>query len=366
MKKTIFLAISLCLLYAPAWAQYEFESIHDVGCTSVKSQDKTGTCWSFSTCSFLESELIRIGKGEHDLSEMFVVKNIYQDKAKNYVLRQGKANFSQGSLSHDFVNTVARHGIVPESVYSGKLQDDLRHDHGELAAALKGMLDGLLKRKKLSPRWEIAFEAVLETYLGSYPDKFTYQGKEYTPQSFAMSLGLNPKDYVSLTSYTHHPYYQTFVLEIPDNFSNGSYYNVPIDELEAIVDHALENGFSIVWDGDVSEKTFSAREGLALLPQDKEREDLYDQPGPELSVDQVMRQETFESYATTDDHLMHFTGILKDQNGTKYYKVKNSWGEISDLKGFLYMSESYFRLKTVGLMVHKDAIPQDLRAKLSL
>jgi bleomycin hydrolase len=346
--------------------KYEFSIDKKVESTEVKSQDRTGTCWSFATASFLESEMIRKGKGVQDLSEMFVVRNIYRDKAKNYVLRQGKANFSQGSLAHDLIRVAKKHGVVPESVYSGKLDGENIHNHSEMEAVLKGMLDGVLTQKRLSTKWPVAFDCVVDTYLGEVQEEFTYNGKTYTPKAFAKEMDINPDDYVSITSYTHQPYYEPFVLEIPDNYSNGSFYNVPIAELESIVDNAIKNGFSVAWDGDVSEKGFSAKNGIAVLPTDEKREDLFTNPSDELEVTQEMRQETFESYATTDDHLMHLTGIAKDQKGTKYYLIKNSWGEISDYKGYLYMSEAYFDLKTVAVLVHKDAIPKAIAKKLAL
>ncbi len=347
-------------------ASYQFTIDKKVECTEVKSQDRTGTCWSFATASFLESEMIRKGKGTHDLSEMYVVRNTYRDKAKNYVLRQGKANFSQGSLSHDLIRVAKRHGIVPESIYSGKLEGEEKHDHSEMEAVLKGMLDGVLKRKRLSPKWAKAFDCVVDTYLGEIQEEFTYNGKTYTPKSFANEMEINPNDYISITSYTHQPFYESFVLEIPDNYSNGSFYNVPLDELQAIVDNAIKNGFSVAWDGDVSEKGFSAKNGIAVLPKDEKRKDLFETPGDEVKVTQQMRQETFESYATTDDHLMHLTGISKDQKGNQYYVIKNSWGELSDYKGYLHMSSAYFELKTVAVMVHKDAIPSSIAKKLAL
>lgn len=369
-----FIVIAILMVSRPVSAQvdtkgentYQFNTVHSVECTPVKSQGKTGTCWSFATASFLESEVIRKGKGVQDLSEMFVVRNVYRDKARNYVLRQGKANFSEGSLSHDLISIAKKYGVVPESVYSGKLDGAESHDHSEMSDLLKGMLDGVLQQKRPSSKWPIAFDCVVDTYLGSVPEEFTYEGKTFTPQSFAASLDINPDDYVNFTSFTHHPYYDRFVLEIPDNYSNGTFYNVPIDELQRIVDHAINNGYSVAWDGDVSEAGFSAKNGIAILPKDSKREHLFTHPGTELTVDQAMRQSTFESYETTDDHLMHLTGISKDSKGTKYYLIKNSWGEISDYKGFLHMSDSYFRLKTVSVMVHKDAIPKDLAKKMML
>lgn len=346
--------------------KYEFSIDKKVESTEVKSQDRTGTCWSFATASFLESEMIRKGNGVHDLSEMFVVRNIYRDKAKNYVLRHGKANFSQGSLAHDLIRVAKKHGVVPETVFSGKLEGENIHNHSEMEAVLKGMLDGVLKQKRLSTKWPVAFDCVVDTYLGEVPEEFAYNGKTFTPKSFAQEMDINPDDYVSITSYTHQPYYEPFVLEIPDNYSNGSFYNVPIAELESIVDNAIKKGFSVAWDGDVSEKGFSAKNGIAVLPKDAKRKDLFTTPADELKVTQEMRQETFESYATTDDHLMHLTGVAKDQKGTKYYLIKNSWGEISDYKGYLHMSEAYFELKTVAVLVHKDAIPKAIAKKLAL
>ena len=367
MKRVLIITLTFCAFtFSNVLAQYNFTMQENVACTSVKNQERTGTCWSFSTVSFLESELMRMGKTEYDLSEMYIVRNIYGDKARNYVLRQGKANFSQGSLSHDVMRGFKMFGIVPESVYSGKLTANSIHDHSEMEAAMKGMLDAIVKQKRPSNKWPEALDCIMDAYMGEAPETFTWQGKQYTPQAFANSLGINPDDYVSLTSYSHHPFYEKCILELPDNYSNGSYYNIPIDELEAIVAHALSEGYTIAWDGDVSEKGFSSSNGMAIVPQDPSSKDVFDKPGPEVKVDQALRQETFQNYATTDDHLMHLTGIAKDQDGTPYYLTKNSWGEISDYKGFLYMSSSYFRLKTVAIMVHKDAIPADIAKKLVL
>ncbi len=361
-----FIVLSFILLFClPANAQYNFKNLNTISCTPVKSQDRTGTCWSFATASFTESELMRLGHPEIDLSEMFVVRNVYMNKAKNYVLRQGKANFSQGSLSHDLMRTIGKHGMVPESVFSGKLAE-AKHDHSEMEAAMKGFLDGVMKSKRVSDKWPIALEAIMNVYLGQAPETFEYAGKSFTPQSFYESFKLRAEDYVSITSFAHHPFYSSFVLEIPDNYSNGQFYNVPLNELRAIADKALKNGFSIAWDGDVSEKGFSAKEGIAVLPEDSNREDLFTKPGKEMPVNQSIRQSYFESYSTTDDHLMHLVGDAKDQNGNRYYLIKNSWGPISDYKGYLYMSEAYFDMKTVAIMVHKDAIPENIRKKLNL
>lgn len=354
---------------------YHFTIIKKLDCTPVKNQGRSGTCWSFATSSFLESELLRMGKGEHNLSEMFVVRNIYLEKAINYVLRQGKANFDQGALSHDLIHAYEKYGIVPESVFNGKVDSDQEvYNHNEMVAVIKGMLEALVKeRNGISEHWMDAFKSVLDVYMGSAPEEFKYEGKTYTPKSYAKSLGLNPDDYISLTSFTHHPFYSNFILEIPDNFSNGSYYNIPIDELQKVVDNALQNGYTVAWDADVSEKGFGARNGMAILPakdwkdmSTSEVSEAFKKPVKEMDVTQENRQEAFETYATTDDHLMHITGTAEDIDGNKYYFTKNSWGKDIGDNGFLYVSQPYFRMKTIAIMVHKDAIPKDLRKKLGI
>ncbi|MEM9941675.1 MAG: aminopeptidase, partial [Planctomycetota bacterium] len=302
---------------------YEFTIEHSVEATDVKSQDRTGTCWSFATASFIESELIRREKGIHNLSEMFIVRNIYRDKAQNFVLRQGKANFSQGALAHDFINSAHRYGLVPDEAYDGLDEGIQKHDHGEMEAALKGMLEALVKRSKLSPKWKTAVDRLLDLYLGQAPERFTYRGRSYSPKEFAKSLEFRKEDYVSISSYTHHPFYENFVLEIPDNFSNGSFYNLPIDNMVEIIDNAIINGYSVAWDGDVSESGFSSSKGIAVLPKDAASREYLKRPVEQVDVDQEMRQETFMKYSTTDDHLMHLVGISRDSDGNKYYVIKN-------------------------------------------
>ena len=346
-------------------AQYEFTHVKDLNCTEVKNQSRTGTCWSFATASFIESELLRMGKGEHNLSEMYVVHNIYKDKAMNYILRQGKANFSQGSLSHDLIRMIARKGVMPEAVYSGLLSDEKSHNHSEMEAGLKGFLDGVLKSKRLSNKWQTAFDGILDAYIGDFPETFNYGGKNYSAITLAQDLDIDSEKYISLTSFTHHPYYKKFILEIPDNYSNGSFYNIPLDELMQTIDNALAKGYSVAWDGDVSEKGFSAKHGIAVLAENPEREDLFTVPGDELVVTPENRQLNFESYATTDDHLMHLVGKAKDQNGTEYYIIKNSWGEISPFKGYLYMSKAYVAMKTIAIMVHEDVLSPKVRSQMS-
>ncbi|MFM9952047.1 MAG: C1 family peptidase [Saprospiraceae bacterium] len=364
MKRTSLILILQIAFIGAALAQYTFTTSSQAKCTAIKNQQSTGTCWSFTTVSYLESELLRLGKGEYDLSEMHLVRTIYKDKARNYVLRQGKANFSQGGLSHDVIRAFEMGGIVPESVYSGRRSNDAVHDHSEMEIAMKGLLDAVVNGKSVSTKWPDAIEGVLDAYMGQPQEKFEHQGKSWTAKDFANSLGINPDDYVSLTSFTHHPFYEACIVEVPDNYSNGSYYNLPLDEFQAVVDYALANGHTVAWDGDVSEKSFSGKEGIAVIPAEAGRSDLFSKPGAETKVDQALRQQAFESYATTDDHLMHLVGTVKDQTGTVYYLTKNSWGEISQYKGFLHLSSSYFRLKTVGIMVHKSAIPKAIAQKI--
>lgn len=355
---------------------YRFKVTTEVKRTPIKSQARTGTCWCFATLAFLESELLRTGKGEFDLSEMFVVRKLYPEKVVNYVRLHGSANHSQGGQSHDALNMIRRFGIVPEEVYDGLKIGEKRHNHGELSSVLSGMVAGVLKKrgKRLTPRWLEAYNAVLDIYLGKPPEEFTYKGQTYTPKSFAQSLGLDMNDYIEITSYSHHPFYKKCRLEIPDNWDyNSDYYNVPLNDLERIAEHSLTNGYSMVFDGDCSEKGFKSKEGYAVVPEidwdDKtkaQQEAELTEPEKEKVITQELRQKTFDDFTTTDDHLMHMVGIAKDQKGTRYYLIKNSWGTDRKYDGYLYMSNAFFRLKTTVLTVHKDALPEDIKKKLGL
>ena len=322
----------------------------------IQSQGTTGTCWCFATASFIESELVRENKGTHHFSEIFIAKNIYRAKARNYLLRQGKAQFSEGALAHDFLGAIEKHGLVPEAVYDGLFEGQERHDHSELASALTGMLESLSKRKTLSDRWAPAVDGVLDAYLGESPERFEYQGRSFSPVELSKELGFKRDNYVSLTSFTHHPFGDSFVLEIPDNFSNGKFLNLPIDDLVKTIDNAIANGYTVAWDGDVSEVGFSSSKGLAILPKNPKRRDLYKHIGEERTVTQADRQKTFMSHSTTDDHLMHLVGISRDAAGNKYYVIKNSWGEVGPFKGYLHMSEAYVRAKTIALIVNKAVV----------
>lgn len=387
--KPLFLSFALTLL-SPLAAMsqgYQFTDEVKVPATSVKNQASTGTCWCFATTSFMESELLRMGKGEYDLSEMFIVRQKYINQINDNYLRRGKGNVSQGSLSPSWVTAFKQVGIVPEEVYSGINYDSDRHNHGELASYVSSISETAVKLKKNSPEFHELVNSLMDIYLGKLPEKFTYKGKEYTAKSFAESLGLNMDDYVLLTSFTHKPYYEAFDVEVLDNWEHALMYNLPLDEMMSVMDNALKNGYSVCWDGDVSEKGFSFKNGVAINPEvnnvddyattDRARfekmdagerlEEVYkfERPYPEVKVTPEVRQAGYEAFVTTDDHLMHITGITKDQNGTKYYITKNSWGtERNAFGGYLNMSESFVRAKTICIMVHKDALTKEVRNKI--
>ncbi|QZT35812.1 C1 family peptidase [Halosquirtibacter xylanolyticus] len=330
----------------------QYQVIYEVPNTSVKNQQQTGTCWCFSTISFLESELIKSKKQQYDLSEMFAVKEAYHQKIENYVLRQGKANFSQGGQAHDVIYAMKSTGIVPQKIYKGNNYGKI-HNHTALVKELKKELEKDNSEEVLPNNWLPNADQILDIYFGQSPSNFDYDGENYTPKSFLKSLNLNLDDYIEITSYTHHPFNQTFVLEIPDNWSNGSYYNVPIDRYMAIIDYALEKGYSIVWDGDVSEKTFQHKNGIAYLPEGTD-------------VSQEARQKTFYNKETTDDHLMHLVGKAT-KDGKNYYIIKNSWdSDSNEYGGYLYMSEDFVRLKTVCIMLNKKSLTKKERKQLKI
>jgi aminopeptidase C len=400
MKNRILLTLIL-LLCVPVYAQkkgtasqkpgegYKFTQVVELKATPVKNQASTGTCWCFATTSFIESELIRTGKGEYDLSEMYIVRYNYVDRLKDNFIQQGKGNLGQGSVGHDWMTEFIKNGIVPDEVYTGLNYSMTNHNHGELNSFINAISTVPLKRNRESDQYFTIVDAILDTYLGKVPQTFTYKGVGYTPKSFTASLGINPNDYVEITSLTLFPFYTQGLVPIPDNWRKMNYYNVPLDELIAIMDYSLNNGYTVAWDGDVSEKGFSHSKGVAIIPEventdgysstDKAkfgkmtREELtaeaykFNGPFPEVKVTQESREEGFDNKSTTDDHLMHLTGIVKDQNGTKYYVTKNSWGtDRNPFGGYLNMSESYVRAKTIAIMVHKNAIPAEIKTKLGL
>ena len=388
--KLLILSCMLAFSASATFGQgYQFTEVVTVPATPVKNQAATGTCWCFATTSFMESELLRMGKGTYDLSEMFIVRQKYMNQLQDNYLRRGDGNIGQGSLSHTFMNAYRQVGIVPEEVYTGINYDSEKHNHSEMVRYMHAIADVAVKAKQRSSEYDKLIANLFDTYLGKLPEKFTYKGKEYTPKSFAESLGLNMDDYIELTSFTHHPYYVKFDVEVPDNWEHSLMYNLPLDEMMQTVDYALNNGYTVCWDGDVSEKGFSFTNGVAINPEVKKVEDLsntdrarfeklgekerleevfkFERPYPEINVTPEVRQAGFESFVTTDDHLMHLTGIAKDQNGTKYYITKNSWGtDRNDFGGYLNMSESYVRAKTIYVLVYKDALSKDMKKKLGL
>ena len=369
---------------------FQFTDIKVNKTTSVKDQNKSGTCWSFSGISFMEDELLKAGKGEYDLSEMFVVRQCYIDKAISYVRYYGQANFGEGAGLIDVPYVYDKYGMLPEEVYTGLQYGEDKHNHGELAAVLKAYLDEIVKNpnKKLSTAWLKGYIGILDAYLGEVPETFEYDGKTYTPRSFADELGLDMDDYLPVTSFTHHEFYKPFVLEVPDNWDHGLYYNVPMEELQQIVDNAIDKGYTVLWAADVSEKGFKWYDGVALMPKvdreksmegteldrwvklkDSEKEDkMYDFKGPveEVTVTQESRQQGFDNYETTDDHGMVIVGKAVDQKGNKYYKVKNSWDSEQVYKGYFYISMPYFLAKTMSIMVNKDGVPAGILEKLNM
>lgn len=369
---------------------FVFTDVKLVKTTPVKDQNKSGTCWCFAGTSFFEDEIMRKGGPELDLSEMYTVRQCYLDKADNYVRMNGATNFAAGGSVLDVPYVWRRYGAVPDSIYSGLGYGEDKHMHGELDAVLKAYLDAVRKNpnKRISTAWRKGYEAILDAYLGEVPATFTVDGKSYTPESYAASLGLDVNDYVPVTSFTHHPFYEPFVLEVPDNWLWGKYYNVPMEEMKAIVDESIDKGYSVVWAADVSEGGFKWVKGYAVMPKptdaadlegtelarwvklsDKERANKqYDIDGPceEITVTQEMRQEMFDRQETTDDHGMEIVGIATDQNGNRYYKVKNSWDTNQVYDGFFYVSEPYFLAKTIDIYVNKDAMPKDIKKKLGL
>ena len=369
---------------------YEFTIQKELKSTSVKNQFRSGTCWSFSAISFLESELLGMGKPQLDLSEAWVIRHSYSDKAKLYVRWHGNLNFAGGGAFHDVTNTIKKYGIVPEEVYEGLNYGTDKFVHGEFDAVLKGYMDQVIKNrnKELTTAWHNGLEGILDAYLGEKIEKFTYNGKEYTPHTFADEyLGINPDDYIEVTSFTHHPYYSKFILEVPDNWSFDEVYNVTLDDFIEIIDNSIEMGHTVAWAGDVSEKGFSWKKGIALVPDveyeetsgtDKERltglntkeknELIYsfEKPVKEMEITPELRQKAFDNYTTTDDHGMHIVGIAKDQNGNKFYMVKNSWDTDNPFNGYIYMSEAFIKYKATDIMINKKVLPKDIKKKLNL
>ena len=367
---------------------FVFTTVKENKITSVKNQNRSSTCWAYSALGFLEAELLRLNKGDHDFSEMFVVYHTMLDRAVNYVRLHGDASFSPGGSFYDVLYCWRLYGIVPDKAMpAGVMYGDTLANHSDLDAAAKAYVDVIAKStaSKISPLWRRPLEAIYETYLGKLPQEFTYKGKKYTPRSFADSFGLNMNDYISLTSYSHHPFYEAFAIEIQDNWRGAKSYNLPIDELMQVMRNAVNTGYTIAWGSDVSEEGFT-RNGIAVMPDVKKgaeltgsdmahwlglskadrRAELTSRPLPEMTVTQQMRQEAYDNWETTDDHGMLIYGLAKDQNGKQYFMVKNSWGQAGKYKGFWYASEAFVAYKTMNIVVHKNAIPKEILKKLNI
>lgn len=395
MKKAILIAALALVAFdlsakkknEPKEEGFVFTTVKENPITSIKNQNRSSTCWSFSSLAFLESELLRMGKGTYDLSEMFVVHRTMVDRGANYVRYHGDAPWGPGGSFYDAMYCLKNYGMVPQEAMPGIMYGDSLPVHNELDAVAGAYVKAIGKGNfsKLTPVWKNGLSAIYDTYLGQCPEKFTYQGKEYTPQSFAESLGIDPADYVSLTSYTHHPFYTQFSIEIQDNWRNGLSYNLPLDELMAVMDNAVRTGYTFAWGSDVSEQGFT-RDGIAVMPDaargaeltgsdmarwtgmtatDK-RKELTSRPLPEIEVTQEMRQTAFDNWETTDDHGMLIYGIAKDQNGKEYFMVKNSWGLSGKYNGIWYASKAFVAYKTMNILVHKDAVPAEIKAKLGI
>lgn len=395
MKKLIFSMLTLSVtataladVVNPDSTGFKFTDVKLVKTTPVKDQNRSGTCWCFAGTSLLEDEILRKSGKEVDLSEMFTVRHCYSDKADRYIRMQGATNFAAGGSIIDVPYVFEKYGIVPEEAYSGLQYGEEKHDHTELDGVLSSYVKSVKSThgKKISTAWKKGYEGILDAYFGELPETFVYEGVTYTPQSFAKSLGLDMNDYVAITSFTHHPFYKPFVLEVADNWLWAPYMNVPMDEMKAVVDNAIDKGYSVEWAADVSEGGFKWYNGYAVLPKakttadmdgtelsrwvklsDKDREsELFDIKGPveEMVVTPEIRQEMFDRQETTDDHGMVIVGKAVDQEGNKYYKVKNSWDTNQLYDGYFYVSEPYFLAKTLSILVNKNAIPGDIAKKI--
>ena len=398
MKKSLSLIIAIVMIFGSSlFAQetekketkgFVFTDVISIPNTSVKNQYKSGTCWSFSGIAFVEAELLKSTGKEYDLSEMFCVNHTYSDRATKYVRLNGSLNFGSGAEVADVFRVITEYGMVPDEAYPGLNYGEENHVHGEMDEVLKSYVDAIIKNKnkRLTPVWHEGFDKLLATYLGELPSTFTYEGKEYTPQSFRDMAGFNVDNYIEITSYTDHPFYTEYALEISDNWLWEKTWNVPMDEMMAIIDNALESGYTVNWGADVSDKGFSWKNGVAIMPLQerndlsgsekekwealtpKERQDAifsFDGPVKEVTATQEMRQQNYDNYMVTDDHGMLIVGTATDQDGNKYYKIKNSWGDEGHIyDGYFYASVPYVQLQTISIAVNKKAVPATIMKKL--
>ena len=354
--------------------KYVFTVVKNIENTSVKNQASSGTCWSYSTNSFIESEMIRLGKEPVDIAEIFTARCVYKDKADMYVRLHGGLSWGDGGSCHDVINVFAKYGALPQSVYSGLNYGTSKNKFGEFQGVLKGMLDAVVRNANgtLTPVWKTAFEKVMDVYLGEVPASFDWKGKTYTPRTFAdQVVGIKPAEYIEFSSFNNYPFYTQVPLLVQDNWDFQKVVNVPINDIITIIDHAIANGYTIAWATDVSEKYFSWKNGVAFVPEknwedmeETEQKSLFNGKATERIITQELRQKAFDNYETTDDHGMHIVGSAKDQTGKDYYIVKNSWGEKNDYKGYLYVSKAYVQYKTTAFLVHKGAVPKDILSKI--
>ncbi len=369
------IAVLLLAVFTMAVAQdsYTFTTKKDLACTSVKNQSATSTCWCFSGISMMESELLRMGKKQYDLSEMFIVRHTYEKKADMYARMHGGSTFAAGGEYGDLLSGMKEVGLVPDAAYPGLNYGETKHNHSEMDNVLKGYMDALIKGTKLTTAWLNGIRGILDAYLGKVPESFTYEGKSYTPASFMKELGLNPDDYVTITSFSHHPFYKQCMLEIPDNWAAGLFYNIPVEDMMAIIENSVNMGYTVAWASDMSDKGFSMKEGVAIIPEKnwneyspEEAATQFKGPHPEKVITQEMRQKDFDNYTTTDDHGMHIVGTATDQAGNIFYKVKNSWGVMGKYDGFIYVSKAFIALRTTNIMVNKAAIPAAIAKKMGV
>lgn len=358
--------------------KFQFTTIYNIENTEVKSQGKSGTCWSYSANSFLESEYIKKSGKRIDLADIFAVRCALIDKAEAYVRMHGNLSWGEGGSLHDATNMLGKYGALPQSVYSGIQYGGKINNFGEMQAVLEGYLKGIVSNKsgKLSPIWKKNFTNLVDAYLGTPPVNFDFEGKNYTPKSFANEyLGIKATDYIEVSSFTSAPYYSQTLLMVPDNWSFDKVWNVPMNDMTTIIDNALKKGYSVAWATDVSERYFSWKNGVAYVPEDMPEDNrdekyeskmkaLFDGPKPDKIITPELRQEAFDNYETQDDHGMHIVGLAKDQSGKEYYIVKNSWGEKNDYKGYIYVSKSFVLYKTTALLVNKNGVPSDILGKL--
>ncbi|QNK62451.1 aminopeptidase [Pedobacter sp. PAMC26386] len=367
MKRILFLIFGIgAALFAQA-QENPLKTIKDNAVTSIKNQGKSGTCWNYSTTSLVESETLRKGLGELNLSEMYIARNVYIEKAKNYILRQGKAQFSEGGLGHDLIRGIALYGAMPQETFQGVTGEI--PDHTGLMDTLNNYLDNVLKKRPIAANWLQGFEQILNQKIGNPPANFDYKGKNYTAKTFAKEvLKFDANDYVNITSFTHHPYYSQFILETADNFANGSFYNLPLADMIDMTKTALKDGYTVMWDADVSNEDFQMEKGYAMLFTDTTAVNapVLNPTIKERAYTPELRQQLYENLTTEDDHLMHIMGLEQAADGKYFFKVKNSWGNVGPLNGYLEVSEPYFAINTVSLVLPKAALTKELKKKLGI